>query len=155
MTMILTIEVDKEGVMRLVNIMGADSIELPPYLKTASANAPREPETAPEPAPVNDSEPVKLDPKDPEFQAKKMELKKKGFRYLGKYQAWYPPRRENNAKSEKQQESHHQFENWWGSAKSVGLLKDDPDFNEKKAALKRAGFKWNKVLSLWENPTQQ
>ena len=153
MTMILTIEVDKEGVMRLVNVMGADRIELPPYLKKNGANAAKNDavvsqQTAPATAPSGHSGPVRLDPKDPDFQDKKKELKAKGYRWHGEQKAWYPPRGE--PKPENSQKTHQ--ENWWGTATKVGLLKDDPDFATKKAALKSAGFKWNKVISLWEIP---
>ena len=163
---VLLIEVGTDGTMRFVgelqdsgrlNIAAVNSpatdIEnavAPPGTETTTAPGDETPHTATAAeAPAVATGPIRLDPKDPNFEEQKQELKELGFRYVGKYQQWYPPRESKPEVSEPSQ-----FENWWGNAPAVGLSKDDPDFGEKMAALKKAGYRWNKTLSLWQSPQQ-
>ena len=152
MPKILIIEVDDHGVMHLVSEMSDTDQAGHAEMQAASGIEPQATEAVEsKPSPVAESGPVRLDPKDPNFEARKKELKALGYRYVGKYQQWYPPRESQpRASSETSQ-----FDNWWGQSTVVGLQKDDPDFGPKKAALKKAGFKWNSTLSLWEKPAQQ
>ena len=163
MKKVLLIEIAEDGVMRYIGELDDNgqlslSDKIPPATEENSVAT----ETVAPTVPVDESprtaaalaanqDPVKLDPKDPEFEAQKTALKKMGYRYVGKYQAWYPPREK---KAENSEPSPSQFENWWGNAPAVGLSKDDPDFGGKMAALKKAGYRWNKTLSLWQSPQQ-
>ena len=171
---VLLIEVGTDGTMRYIGelddtgrmhvageISPATGTDNAVVTETAAPTAPvdESPRTAAAEAPASvagsvNQGPVKLDPKDPNFESQKKELKAKGYRYVGKYQAWYPPR-EKTAAENSATPTPSQFDNWWENAPVVGLSKDDPDFKGKYEALKRAGFKWNSKLSLWENPQAQ
>ena len=165
---VLLIEVGTDGTMRFVgelqdsgrlNIAAVNSpatdIEnavATPGTETTTAPGDETPRTATAAkAPAVATGPIRLDPKDPNFEEQRQELKAKGYRYVGKYQQWYPPK---SGKSAEETATPNQFDNWWDSSPVVGLSKDDPDFREKLSALKKAGYRWNKTLSLWQSPQQ-
>ena len=84
---------------------------------------------------------IKLDPKAPNFDARRKDLKEKGYTYQKGTQTWFPPKVSGDQPQD--------FSNWFGNMTEVALDKSDPDFESKRLALKEAGFRWNKPKNLW------
>ena len=83
---------------------------------------------------------IQLDPKSPDFESRRAELKAKGYVYNGRSKTWSPPASETESQD---------FSNWFGTSNEVPLSKSDPDFESKRQALRAAGFKWNKSKNAW------
>ena len=83
---------------------------------------------------------IKLDPKGPRFKAQIAELKAKGYTYQKQSKSWLPP---------SSSAAPQNFTEWFGDLTEVALSKSDPDFENKRTALKEAGFRWNKPKNLW------
>ena len=84
---------------------------------------------------------IKLDPQSPDFDARRKDLKEKGYTYQKGTQTWFPPKSNGDQPQD--------MTNWFGDMTEVVLNKSDPDFESKRLALKEAGFKWNKPKGLW------
>ena len=115
----VTIEVSPEGVVSIISTERVDG-------QSAAANV----ETAGR---------VKLDPKAPNFDARKAELKASGYKWNGKTETWVRPAN-GSATGTADQPA---FTGWFGDVTEIQLSLDDVDFDAKLAALKKAGFKWD------------
>ena len=115
----VTFDVSPEGVVRIISTESVGG-------QSAAAN-------------VETAERVKLDPKAPNFDARKAGLKASGYKWNGKTETWVKPAN-GSATGAADQPA---FTGWFGDATEIQLSLDDVDFDAKLAALKKAGFKWD------------
>ncbi len=98
--------------------------------------------------PSTESKGVKLNPKAPDFEAKKKTLKEKGYTFDRNTTTWFPPVNGSATESSSPQTQSVETD-WFGDAKEISLTKDDPAFEAKKASLKAAGFTWRRDRKVW------
>ena len=119
----VTIEVSPAGAARIISTERVDG-------QSAAAN-------------VETAERVKLDPKAPNFDARKAELKANGYKWNGKTETWVKPANGSATSAASQPD----FTDWIGDANEIQLSLDDADFDAKLAALNKAGFKWDRLCN--------
>ena len=93
---------------------------------------------------------IHLDPTAPDFKKRKSELKEKGYQYDKSNQSWYLP----STNGTQQSDSSEDFSDWFGDVDEIPLSKDEPNFEQKKDALKAAGFNWINPRKLWVRPSE-
>ena len=93
---------------------------------------------------------VKLDRNSPEFQARKEELKKMGYKWDRNAKVWRKPTDANGS----QKSAPTAQADWYGDATEIRLERSDPDFDSKKSSLKAAGFHWQPKAKVWRKADQ-
>ena len=96
---------------------------------------------------------VVLDRSDPEFDTKKVELKKLGYKWDRWEKVWRAPvGRKQTEANDSQKPAPLAQAGWFGDATEIQLSKDDPDFESKKKLLKSTGFRWDSQAKVWRLP---
>ena len=91
---------------------------------------------------LKDQTEVALEKSDPDFKSKHAAVKAAGFKWDKTRNVWI---RSNGDQPQDPQE----FIKWLKNQTEVKLDRSDPDFAGKKAAVKAAGFSWNKSRKVW------
>ena len=137
----------------ILDVIEGDTIKL---VSIARVNDSIDPSTQPETAQAETEtvthssygECVKLDRNSPEFQARKEELKKLGYKWDRKEKVWRKPTEANGSKTSAPSVQ----ADWYGDATQIRLDRSDPYFEIKKESLKSAGFQWDPEEKVWRLP---
>ena len=138
----MVIEIGADGIVRVVDSTPIAEHGNP---QPASVTAQAEAQAA---ADSSYGETVKLDRNSPEFEARKEELKKLGYKWDRKEKVWRKPTEANGS----QTSAPSVQADWYGDATEIRLERSDPDFESKKEALKSAGFRWDPEEKVWRLP---
>ena len=96
---------------------------------------------------------VQLDPDSDTFEEDKAELKAAGYFFNRSSKTWRKKKGSADADTNGSKKP-AASDSWYGDATEIQLSQDDPDFTNKKAALKSAGFKWNPTAKAWHKSDQ-
>ena len=146
MTMRMEIEIGADGIVRVVDTTTiAEHGNPQPAAATAQADATVEAATS------SDGETVKLDRNSTDFEARKAELKKLGYKWERNNKAWRKPTEANGS----QTSAPAAQADWYGDATEIRLERSARDFQSKKESLKSAGFQWDPKEKVWRKPAAQ